>query len=210
MNLFVSYLVMTLQLLTGYCCYHAITSEISFSYVFIIICLSYLLTDFVNGLIHMYMDNNDNYHSIVGPFVANFHMHHKKLKYSYNNACAVYFYESGFKIWLPFFLSILCVFQLMGILNFYVNLMLTSFGILSSFAEVSHYWCHRKNENSKIIKLLQNYYILLPTQHHRHHHLHDNTQYAFLNGVTDPILNLIAKRFFKGYKQKTDLHAEII
>jgi hypothetical protein len=43
----------------------------------LVFALAYLLTDLLNGLIHLYMDNNDNYRSVIGPFVAAFHVHHK-------------------------------------------------------------------------------------------------------------------------------------
>lgn len=29
---------------------------------------------------------------------------------------------------------------------------------------------------------------------------------AFLNGLTDPLINLIARKIYKGYKNTTDLH----
>ena len=41
------------------------------------IVLAYVIADFWNGLVHMYMDNNDNYEGFFGPFVANFHLHHR-------------------------------------------------------------------------------------------------------------------------------------
>ena len=48
--------------------------------------------------------------------------------------------------------------------------------------------------------------ILLSKRHHAVHHLRDNISYAFLNGVSDPLINAIAARFSRGYKQHTDLH----
>ena len=38
---------------------------------------AYLLTDLINGLVHMYMDNNDRHDSLAGPLFANFYLHHK-------------------------------------------------------------------------------------------------------------------------------------
>ena len=43
-------------------------------------------------------------------------------------------------------------------------------------------------------------------EHHKHHHLSDNINYAFLNGITDPILNKIALYLYNGYKNNADLH----
>ena len=61
----------------------------------IIFIAAYIVTDFVNGLVHMYMDNNTNYTSLVGPFVSAFHLHHSKLIYVKRHPIKVYFYESG-------------------------------------------------------------------------------------------------------------------
>jgi hypothetical protein len=48
--------------------------------------------------------------------------------------------------------------------------------------------------------------ILLPKKYHAQHHMNDNKQYTFLNGITDPLLDIMASLFFKGYKSNTDLH----
>jgi sterol desaturase/sphingolipid hydroxylase (fatty acid hydroxylase superfamily) len=48
--------------------------------------------------------------------------------------------------------------------------------------------------------------LLLSKRHHAHHHLEDNMNYAFLNGFSDPVLNVIAKRYYPGYKTTTDRH----
>lgn len=81
---------------------------------------------------------------------------------------------------------------------------LVYFGILSSIAEVSHYLCH--TSDSKVAKFLARIGLLLSREHHNHHHHSDNMNYAFLNGMTDPLLNLIARVFFTGYKTTTDKH----
>ena len=79
-------------------------------------------------------------------------------------------------------------------------------GILSSVAEVSHYLCH--NGSSKLVKTLQKYHILLSITHHEHHHQNENQSYAFLNGSSDFILDLIAKKLYSGYKDGSDKHFE--
>jgi hypothetical protein len=48
--------------------------------------------------------------------------------------------------------------------------------------------------------------LILSTRYHAWHHREDNVQYTFLNGMTDPLLNLIAKKFYRGYKNTTDTH----
>jgi hypothetical protein len=77
-------------------------------------------------------------------------------------------------------------------------------GIISSIAEVSHYLCH--SSTSALAGFLGNCGLLLSKRHHARHHLQDNSYYAFLNGLTDPLLNRIAAVFYKGYKHNTDLH----
>ncbi|MBU3130827.1 fatty acid desaturase family protein [Clostridium gasigenes] len=77
--------------------------------------VAYFLTDFINGLVHMYMDNNENYKSVAGPLIASFHLHHKTPLYKKNNLLLVYFNESGSKIWLSGFLIIVSI--VMSIFN---------------------------------------------------------------------------------------------
>lgn len=174
----------------------------------IAIVLAYLITDFVNGLVHMYMDNNTRYTSLFGPFIAMFHFHHSQPKYTQRHPFKIYFYESKTKFWLFIYLVILIGFQFKFNLPSAVNLGLVCIGVFSSLAEVSHYWCHNATNKNTIIRMLQRCRILLSRRHHALHHISDNTQYAFLNGLTDPLLNLIARHFFDGYKNNADQHAK--
>jgi hypothetical protein len=167
---------------------------------------AYLITDFVNGLVHMLVDNNTNYTSRVGPFIAAFHMHHYTLKYTEKNPLKIYFTESGHKFWLGFYLIGLTVLQQAFSLNENLNLGLVAFGLFSSIAEVSHYWCHNPPKNNALIAFLQEHRVLLSLKHHRLHHIQDNMNYAFLNGISDPLLNVIARNFFNGYKNRSDEH----
>ena len=114
--------------------------------------------------------------------------------------------ESGHKFWLAIYLIILAFMQYFFTINANLNLGFVAFGIFSSIAEISHYWCHNPPRNNVIIAFLQKYRILLSLKHHRIHHTQDNMNYAFLNGVSDPLLNIIARRFFKGYKDRSDRH----
>ena len=170
----------------------------------IVVVAACLATDFINGLVHMYMDCNDSYDSLAGPLTANFHLHHKAPQYDINPLPIVYFRESGSKVWLVGYLLIVA---------FALNKMPTSpqlayllvyIGIFSSVAEVSHYLCHSSNSN--MILFLGNCGVLLSKRHHARHHLEDNTNYAFLNGWSDPLLNMIARYFSPGYKNTTDRH----
>lgn len=72
---------------------------------------AYLLTDFINGLVHMYMDNNDRYECIDGPLIANFHLQHKTPLYKQRNLLLVYFMESGSKVWLVCYLLLVVALQ---------------------------------------------------------------------------------------------------
>jgi len=166
--------------------------------------IAWVLADFVNGLVHMYMDNNDRYDSIAGPFIANFHLHHKTPLYKRKFLFVVYFAESGSKVWLVPVLAATALLSMSEQVNPLLLCILVYTGILSSVAEVSHYLCH--TSTAPLAILLGNCGILLSKRHHAGHHLQDNVNYAFLNGLTDPLLNLIARRFSRGYKQHTDLH----
>jgi hypothetical protein len=164
---------------------------------------AYLLTDFINGLVHLYMDNNDRYTSVDGPFIANFHLHHMLPQYTKRRLIIVYFMESGSKVWLvPYLLLVL----VLGYFNIPSTLycVLVYTGVLSSVAEVSHYLCH--TSTAQPVLLLEKCGLLLSKKRHARHHLQDNCNYTFLNGFTDPLVNLIAKRFCGGYKHRSDLH----
>lgn len=171
-----------------------------------IVCLiaAYLITDFLNGLVHLYMDQNDDYESWAGPLVANFHLHHRTPRYQDNNLFVVYFNETGSKVWLVFYLAaVVLLFHLRGISPVLLYT-LTYIGVLSSVAELSHYLAH--NSNSAFFIFLTRIKLLLPKRQHATHHLQDNVSYTFLNGVTDPLVDFIARRYFPGYKNNTDLH----
>jgi len=200
-----SVIVISLQLATTLQLFYLFHSVNIFKIIFTI-GIAYAFTDLINGFIHMIMDNSTNYSSIIGPFVAAFHLHHQKITYKHNSSVKVYFYESGQKYWLVFYLIFLLIGQCCFKLNIYVNLTLVLIGVLSSVAELSHFWCHNFQKNSVLIRLLQKYGILLSMKHHRIHHSRDNVNYAFLNGMTDPLLNQIANFFCKGYKNRADIH----
>ena len=166
--------------------------------------LAWPLADFVNGLVHMYMDGNDRYDSPAGPLIANFHLHHKTPIYRKRSLPLVYFCESSSKVWL-----VPCLVLIAGLaeIDAFPPLLLhilVYFGVLSSVAEISHYLCH--TSSSPLAAFLGDCGILLGKRHHAVHHQRDNIRYAFLNGMTDPLLDRIAARFAPGYKTRTDLH----
>ncbi len=163
--------------------------------------IAYVLADFLSGIVHLVMDGNQAYTSVFGPLIANFHLHHKVPRYTRRPLWLVYFKESGSKIWLvPFLIAVVA---LQGHMPTPVWLVLVYTGILSTVAEVSHYLCH--SSNSKATKVLGSMGLLLSKRHHEHHHRLDNTRYAFLNGMTDGVVDRIANRWFTGYKLGTDL-----
>jgi sterol desaturase/sphingolipid hydroxylase (fatty acid hydroxylase superfamily) len=165
---------------------------------------AYLAADFVNGLVHLYMDGNDDYTSAVGPLVAAFHLHHQTPRYRRANLLAVYFNESGAKLWLVGWLLLSIAAVGTGRVPPVVAWGLAWFGILSSVAEVSHYCCHVLD--SRWVRVLRGAGLLLSKRHHGPHHRFDNVNYAFLNGATDPLLNAIARRWGRGYRNGTDAH----
>ncbi|MBP1729563.1 MAG: hypothetical protein H6Q56_1936, partial [Deltaproteobacteria bacterium] len=165
---------------------------------------AWLLTDFINGLVHLYMDCNDRYASPAGPLIANFHLHHRTPLYKKNPLPVVYFLESGSKVWLVGYLLAVALLLATVPLAPLAASVLVYIGILSSVAEVSHYLCH--SSTATPARWLAACGLLLSKRHHGRHHLEDNCNYAFLNGWSDPLLNLIARRCSPGYKTTTDRH----
>ncbi len=197
----VSIVNITLQL---FLLYRILPLSIGFWWHIAVFCLAYFMADFINGLIHMYMDKNDNYESFAGPLIAKFHLHHKTPRYEDNPLHVVYFKETGSKIWLAFYLTaVVVVLNLTGVSPVLLY-GLVYFGVLSSLAEVSHYLCH--NSNSPSTLFLMRVRLLLPKKNHARHHLEDNVNYSFLNGLSNPLVNYIAERWSSGYKNGTDLH----
>ena len=174
-----------------------------FQYI-ILFLAAYLIADFINVLVHMFMDNNNDYTSIVGPLNAIFHLHHKHPIYTDRHPAIIYVLETGAKNWLVFYMAILVYAQSISVLAPSLNFALVMVGVLSSFAEVSHFLCH--NSISPVVRFLQKWGVLLHPGHHAIHHEADNVNYAFLNGVTDPILNVIARHTCKGYMNRADVH----
>lgn len=166
--------------------------------------LAFFLADFWNGLVHMYMDNNDKYEGFFGPFIASFHLHHRTPKYKEKPVPLVYFDESGSKIWMAPVEILVIVFLFK--LSIFTAFTFLYFFMLSSFAELSHYFCH--TVDGKLITFMQKIRLILNKKHHAIHHINGNVNYAFLNGISDPLINVIAKIFYKGYKNRTDKHYE--
>jgi hypothetical protein len=137
----VSFLVITLQAITLFNLIYTYENT-SYFYCTLVLVIAYVATDFVNGLVHMYMDNNTYYTSFFGPYIAAFHLHHAKSIYQIRHPLKVYFDESGTKFWLLVYLFFLVSIQLNGSLSVPLNVGLVAFGIFSSVADLSHYWCH--------------------------------------------------------------------
>lgn len=207
LNLIVSILILSLQIIS-ICILIQQWKTPSYISLVIIFALAYVMTDFINGLAHLYMDNNTKYDSLCGPFIAAFHLHHLNPKYSDRHCISVYFFESGSKFWLLIYLILLIVCASSMSLSSSCLFFFTSVGVLSSFAEVSHFWCHNTKKHNWILNFLQESRILLSKKHHFIHHLADNKNYAFLNGISDPIINTIANYFYDGYKNHADLHVK--
>lgn len=200
---FIAVLVVSLQIIIASV---VLTNFISLWEHLFSLLVAYFFADFINGLVHMYMDNNDNYEGIAGPLIASFHLHHQKPLYKKNNILAVYFNESGSKIWLAIFQVIAFTIIILFNINALVLHIILYFSILSSIAEVSHYLCHVSNKNSKVPDVLRKVGLIMSKRHHGKHHLKDNVNYAFLNCMSDPLINIISKKFYPGYKNTTDKH----
>lgn len=168
---------------------------------------AFILADFINGLAHLIMDHNAHYSSVAGPLIAAFHLHHDTPRYHQKPLWQVYVDESGFKVWLVFYLAAVMVLLSSLAIPHFLQVLLINFAVLSSLAEVSHYLCH--NSQSAVVKVLQRFWLILPKQHHLKHHKYDNVNYAFLNGMTDPLINVIAAVFYQGYRDNTDQHVDL-
>jgi hypothetical protein len=167
--------------------------------------LAWLAADLLGGVVHLLMDHHDRYTGRLGPLVAAFHLHHQQPRYEEKSLARVYIHESGFKLWLPFFLAAGLGLGLAGWLDGLPLRVWAWTGILSSVAEVSHFLVHARRR--PWADWLAAAGLLLSRRHHSRHHREDNVGYAFLNGWSDPLLNAVARRWFPGYRNGTDRHA---
>ena len=184
--------------------YKSFLNTVGFAANTLIFVFAYIATDFINGVVHLIMDHVDHYESFFGPFIAQFHLHHKVPSYKKRNLFFVYYLETGSKIWLSAFLIGVFAINTHAAINPYLLRLLTYFAVLSSLAEVSHYLSHASD--GFMAGLSAKMGVTLSKEHHNNHHQYDNTHYAFLNGCTNPLLNWIAKKYFGGYKNNTDSH----
>jgi len=157
--------------------------------------VGYVFADLVNGIVHIIADNNTRYSGPLGPLVAVFHQHHHRA-YQERPLALVYVTEIGSKVWL---VPVLLASTSSAVLVF--------FGVFSGLAEVSHYLAHR-TRRGRFVRLLQRAWVLLPPDHHAVHHREDNNNYAFLNGMSDPLLNLISRGLRLGYVERADRDSE--
>lgn len=185
----------------------AVRLDIGLQWHIFAVVVAFVLADLVSGLVHLYMDHNDHYASIVGPFIAAFHLHHDTPRYTDRSLIHVYVDESGSKQWLVVFLLVLSFLFIFTATSPVLLCIGAYFAFFSSISEVSHYLCH--NSRAKPVRLLQRLWILLPKKHHMQHHRIDNVNYAFLNGMSDPLINWIARNFFRGYRSGTELHTAL-
>lgn len=187
-----------------YSLYLVMRLSVGIKYQILALIAAYFITDFLNGLVHLYADNNDDYESLFGPFIAAFHLHHRTPQYKHNNVFVVYFNETGSKLWLVIYLSAIVFLLKFSGINQIILFMLVYTGVLSSGAEVSHFLAH--NHPTGFVNRIRALGLLLSPRHHARHHLDNNVSYAFLNAWTDPPIDALAKRLYKGYKKTTDLH----
>lgn len=165
---------------------------------------AYALADFVNGWVHLYMDNSENYASTMGPFFASFHLHHRTPKYRRRPLIVVYCAEAGSKLWLAGAEIPITAAIWFGFVPPWLAYLMFYFAVLSCVAEVSHYLCHVPQ--TQLTRWLGRLRLIMPARYHARHHREDNVQYAFLNGMSDPVLDWIARRWYPGYKTTTDTH----
>ena len=105
-EIFIAVMVVILQIATFTQLIHQYDTT-SIIAILITLFVAYVATDFINGFVHMIVDNSINYKSVVGPYVAAFKLHHTRLTYQNKHLIKIYFYESGHKIWLFFYLGLL-------------------------------------------------------------------------------------------------------
>jgi hypothetical protein len=175
--------------------FHLISSYTLY-YNFIYFIYSFLFSDLISGIVHIYLDNSKiKYNeSLIDFYRLGFQIHHKfplfQLKYfkSYKP-----YHECNTLFLNAIIISIINIFLFDSlIIHFSLYLLL--------IMQANHYYCHFDNMKLKIpylIKILHKYNILVNPQQHILHHTTYDLNFCLINGIMNPILNyLFINKYF--------------
>lgn len=147
-------------------------------------------SDFISGLVHIYLDNSKvNYSETINDFYKiGFQVHH--LYPNFQWSCHKEFqphYEANTIFVLNIVISIINVLT--------VNLTILHFTLyLTLIMQMNHYWCHSiitKKHVPYIIHKLQDIGILLSYKTHSTHHKTYDNNFCLLTGWNDKLFNYI-------------------
>ena len=153
---------------------------------------SIIISDFLSGLVHIYLDNSKITYSgkLNDFFKIGFQVHHLYPLYQWTTHKHFQpHYEANTVFFLTIILSIINIFT-------YNSLIICYILYLTILLQINHYWSHAiivKKKVPVIVNFLQEYGILLHYKKHMKHHSNYDTGFSFLNGWSDPIFNYIFK-----------------
>ena len=142
------------------------------------------LTDFISGLLHIFLDDYTGDNSYIKPHAKGFQNHHADPKEFTQRPIFTVFTEPGHSVIL---------FNLIN--SYFLNFYFLLFTGLVNIVQLSHYQAHCINHKtfSKPIAYcfitLQKYGLILSTESHSKHHQTFDNNFCILTGWANPVLN---------------------
>lgn len=176
-----------------------LSSNYNYIQNFIIFYFSFLLSDFISGIIHIYLDNSKIKYNetIIDFYRLGFQVHHKFPLYQLKiHPDYKAYYECN-----TLFFNII----LLSIINLYLfdSLIIHYISYLLLIMQANHYYCHFyicKLEIPYFIKFLHKYNILMTPKQHSIHHTTFDINFCLINGSINPILNyLYLNKYFDNF-----------
>ena len=162
--------------------------------------LSYLLTDFISGIVHLYLDNSNIKfdYSLTDYYRTGFEIHHTFPTWQWLIDPE---YKPQYEM-LTLFVPMLFLLYI-NILSFN-SIFITFITLFSLLMQYFHYSAHAFIHGKKIptiIRFLQKYNVIISPETHRIHHIYFDRNYTILNGWT----NFIFNKFTINNKDKIEL-----
>ena len=159
--------------------------------------ISYLTTDFISGLVHIYLDHSaiTNDGSVLDAQRKGFRHHHYHVKEKLLRPS----YEPHYEMNYLFPYTIILTFVARAIPHNDIRAFLVYFAIMVSLFQACHLYAHARiymdtHDKAKVpsfLCFLQDSHIILNHQHHQQHHTHPEfaINFAIFHGHTNWLLN---------------------
>lgn len=159
----------------------------------------FIFADFLSGIAHIFLDHIISHKNpLFGEVAICFNMHHLDPK-EITHENPIQLIKTPFSLGSPVMIATIAIGYFSGSIWFTLLTFWTiTFLVL---AQVVHRIAHFGTPSNKVIAFLQKVRILLPSKEHMEHHQNgEQTQFCILNGICNPVVNLIAPYIERCFK----------